>query len=565
MALCTWPIAFLVTMTAQHLTGGSEGDHDAQAQPTSTAAAVSASNTKKQMTQTTSPRDESERVVADEQRPVKKAKLNGVEPARRRVLEHPYGVKPVGNFYEDMDKGIEDCRAPGLGKLAFLSDMQMMALLNYLPATDLSKLGECSRACYVFSSHDELWRTLVLEEMEGNFQAEETWKDSFIATKCNGKRKRKPIAVKGFYSDLLFQSFYCAAAPIEESWIAVETIDRRSATELTLEDFKRDYEMGNRPLIITEAIHKWPAIEKWTDEYLVKACEGQTFYAGGYQVSMDKYLHYSRTLVDDQPLFIFDKNFATNVPMLAADYDVPQYFQEDFFSLLGDERPDYRWLIIGPKKSGSTFHIDPNSTNAWNGVIRGSKKWIMFPPEIVPPGVHPSEDGSAVSTPVSLMEWFVTFYPQIKKLPPHMKPLEGVCREGEIVFVPHGWWHLVLNLDESIAVTQNLVCKGNMKGVLRFLKDKPDQVSGLSYDKRPELNNNFRAALEEHQPELLAAFDKEWEDEYERKNRKSKWELLLQDNSTQATAVDGSSGEVPASLEAASAPSSFGFGFTFDD
>lgn len=556
------------TMTAQRLTGGS--DHDVQQTHSPTlAAAASTNSTNKQMTQTTSPCDESERVAAAEQRPVKKAKLHGVaEPARRRVLEHPYGVKPVGNFYEDMDKGIKDCRAPGLGKLAFLSDMQMMDLLNYLPATDLAKLGECSRACYVFSSHDELWRTLVLEEMEGNFQAEETWKDSFIATKCNGKRKRKPIVVTGFYSDLLFQSFYCAAAPIEESWIAVETIDRRSADELSLEDFKRDYEMGNRPLIITEAIHKWPAIEKWTDEYLVKACEGQTFYAGGFQVPMDKYLHYSRTLVDDQPLFIFDKHFAAHVPMLAADYDVPQYFQEDFFSLLGDERPDYRWLIIGPKKSGSTFHIDPNSTNAWNGVIRGSKKWIMFPPEVVPPGVHPSEDGGDVSTPVSLMEWFVTFYPQLKKLPPHMKPLEGVCREGEIVFVPHGWWHLVLNLDESIAVTQNFVCKGNVKGVLRFLKDKPDQVSGLSYDKRPELINNFREALEEQQPELLAAVDKEWEDEFERKNRKSKWELLLQGNSTQqqATYADGNTGEAPASSETTSAAaSSFGFGFTFDD
>ncbi|GAB9473909.1 F-box protein [Globisporangium polare] len=557
-------------MTAQHLTGGSsEGDHDHDTQTRSPSAAVGDTiRIKKQMAQTTSPRDESERVASDEQRPVKKAKLDGVESCRRRVLEHPYGVKPVGNFYEDMDKGIKDCRAPGLGKLAFLSDQQVMALLNYLPATDLSKLGECSRACYVFSSHDELWRTLVLEEMEGNFQAEETWKESFIATKCNGKRKRKPIAVKGFYSDLLFQSFYCAAAPIEESWVAVENIDRRSATELTLEEFKRDYEMGNRPLIITEAIHKWPAIEKWTDEYLVKACEGQTFYAGGYQVSMNKYLHYSRTLVDDQPLFIFDKHFAANVPKLAADYDVPQYFQEDFFSLLGDERPDYRWLIIGPKKSGSTFHIDPNSTNAWNGVIRGAKKWIMFPPEIVPPGVHPSEDGSAVSTPVSLMEWFVTFYPQIKKLPPHMKPLEGVCREGEIVFVPHGWWHLVLNLDESIAVTQNFVCKGNIKGVLQFLKDKPDQVSGLSYDKRPELIHNFRAALEEHQPELLAAVDKEWEVENERKNRKSKWELLLQGSSSehQRTAyANGSSGEAPAPAETTAAPSAFGFGFTFDD
>jgi len=39
-----------------------------------------------------------------------------------------------------------------------------------------------------------------------------------------------------------------------------------------------------------------------------------------------------------------------------------------------------RWLIVGPARSGSSFHVDPNCTSAWNAVVRGSKKWIMFPP-----------------------------------------------------------------------------------------------------------------------------------------------------------------------------------------
>lgn len=521
---------------------------------------------------TSSPRDESERAAAAmdaSPRAAKKLRPNSSAPSRsssRRALTHPFGVKPVGNFYEDAARGVRDCRAPGLGAIARLPDAQLLELLGFLSATDLSVFGACSRASYVFSAHDELWRTLVLEEMEGAFSVRATWRDSYVATKSATAPARVPIAVQGFYSDLLFQSFYCAAAPIEESWLAVETIDRRSAADLSLEEFKREYEAGNRPVILTEAIRKWPAMEKWTDEYLVKACEGQTFYAGGYQLSMDKYLHYSRTLVDDQPLFIFDRHFAGTVPALAADYDVPEYFREDFFSLLGDERPDYRWLIIGPKKSGSSFHIDPNATNAWNGVVRGAKKWIMFPPEVVPPGVHPSEEGDVVSTPVSLMEWMVTFYPQIKKLPPHLKPLEGVCREGELMFVPHGWWHLVLNLDESIAVTQNFVCSGNVRSVLRFLRDKPEQVSGTTHEKRPLLGSKLRAALETHQPALLAAIDEEWAEELARKSRKSKWELLLE-GSAQAPASDlpSSAAPAPASASASAPASSFGFGFTFDE
>ena len=67
---------------------------------------------------------------------------------------------------------------------------------------------------------------------------------------------------------------------------------------------------------------------------------------------------------------------------------VPSLFQDDLFSVLDNEsRPDFRWLIMGPARSGSSFHKDPNATSAWNAVIKGSKKWILFPPNSTPPGL----------------------------------------------------------------------------------------------------------------------------------------------------------------------------------
>lgn len=73
--------------------------------------------------------------------------------------------------------------------------------------------------------------------------------------------------------------------------------------------------------------------------------------------------------------------FALASPQLAKDYSVPAVFSEDLFEVLGeDERPDYRWLIVGPRRSGSSFHVDPNATCAWNASVRGRKKWILFPP-----------------------------------------------------------------------------------------------------------------------------------------------------------------------------------------
>ena len=50
-----------------------------------------------------------------------------------------------------------------------------------------------------------------------------------------------------------------------------------------------------------------------------------------------------------------------------------------------------------------------------------------------------------MATPVSLVEWFLNFYEEACQ--GDVRPVEGVVRAGEVLFVPRGWWHMAINLE----------------------------------------------------------------------------------------------------------------------
>lgn len=245
---------------------------------------------------------------------------------------------------------------------------------------------------------------------------------------------------------------------------------------------------------------------------------------------MSTYLSYLHNNSDESPLYLFDRLFApktginTDLPAHHPDaaYWSPECFGEDLFSVLGAQRPDCRWLILGPARSGSTFHKDPNATSAWNAVLTGSKYWLMFPSggnHPPPPGIILSEDQSEITAPLSIAEYLLSFH-ALARATPGAK--EGICNAGEVLYVPSGWFHLVLNLDESLALTQNFVPRAKLPDVLAFLRDSRDQVSGFKEDVGDHAYELFVEKLGEKHPEILA----EGLEKLEERGRPGKWERL---------------------------------------
>lgn len=109
------------------------------------------------------------------------------------------------------------------------------------------------------------------------------------------------------------------------------------------------------------------------------------------------------------------------------------------------------WIILGPRLTSSPLHKDPLYTSAWNSLMCGRKYWAIFPPHI------PRDSLREVSGTESPVVWFLEVLPELRK-DPTLGLIEFVQHAGETVFLPEGWWHAVLNLDEfNIAVTHNAV------------------------------------------------------------------------------------------------------------
>ena len=484
-------------------------------------------------------------------------------------------------------------------------------------AEALASLSLVSRVFRAFACHEDLWKAEVLRRDGGAFvfrgaSWRETYRRAVSAsaddapaagddgnerrTNAGGKasprleRARAAPPPPHIFSDALYSRHLAMHRPLDPAWLEKETIPvmrvpatgarRGEETARLRRAFVDGYESKNAPVIVRGACAHWAATRDgaWTLDALARRANDKdlAFDVGGYAVRLANWRAYCDASrppseggegpADDAPLYLFDKKFAETAPEVFSEsastgYRPPEVIcgpNDDLFALLGPNRPDHRWFIHGPARSGSLFHVDPNGTSAWNAVVSGAKRWILFKPDgAPPPGVHPSRDGAVVAQPVTLVEWYASFYEHAYERddsdddseasgaeaseraragrlarmnkkgdgPPsrdasRYEVLEGTCREGDVLFIPSGWWHAALNLTETTAVTHNFCSPRTAPRVLRFLKRAAasgkggdaspglaaDLVSGLeSRDARGSLYADFLEALRKHRPEVLRA------------------------------------------------------------
>ncbi|KAG2387256.1 hypothetical protein C9374_001588 [Naegleria lovaniensis] len=448
------------------------------------------------------------------------------------VLDQPSNLKPI-------------IREKGLGILSVIPDSGIIELIiPYLSKSEICQVALVSKTFLVLSEDDKLWRQLVLNEFEGNFWYQFCWKYTYIHTWYAKHRPNVECPYKG-YTSTLYTRWSRSGYEMNQFEIPFSHIQRISADSITYEEFLERYAKFQVPVIITGALNTWKAMENWkfdkfldkygevefkTDQavshlyphyselyqqYLQDKKEGKDLSKydnerrqGNIKIKFRNYYHYMHNNKDENPIYIFDSKFGERDSRLVDEYEVPQFFKEDFFEqcLDAEERPLFRWIVIGPARSGTQFHMDPYLTSAWNALICGRKRWLFYPlnhvsedleeaieemkhaeqemikerlmfeKQVKTQLLHEGKIGKIYEDEFEIkdsnkpipsyvpcsepLEWLTDeYYTAINQ---GRRPWECIQYPGDLIFVPSGWWHMVLNLDDTMAVTQNFCDTSNV-------------------------------------------------------------------------------------------------------
>ena len=234
------------------------------------------------------------------------------------------------------------------------------------------------------------------------------------------------------------------------------TVPREHLTTLTRVAFANAYECeGGPPCVVDGCATLFENVPSSIAE--LRHLYGETNFrvsdTHGAMVGLEVWYQYAATTGDDAPFAIYDAEFAD---LEGFAYDVPRFLSQDAFALANvDERPPWRWLLLGGPRSGTGVHVDPLQTHAWVYLVQGLKRWIFLPTNLSSEKLRALGVGEPQ---LPSAQWFAQYRDAAAAL---QGTVELVQRPGELVYVPAGRPHAVLNLEWSYALTHNYAILSN--------------------------------------------------------------------------------------------------------
>jgi histone arginine demethylase JMJD6 len=251
------------------------------------------------------------------------------------------------------------------------------------------------------------------------------------------------------------------------------------------------------------------------------------------KVSMNEYARYVNNDSDGDvaPLYIFDANalksntksgqFVDGSSFCDA-YSIPACFSKDAqekvtFSAFRPLPP--AWLLVGGKGSGTPIHDHP-TTAAWNALLSGCKLWACLPPNCSESALllnstddvnnknndDVNDEDEECDFDLSALQWFGRCQSK-NELPEDAKII--IQQPGEVVYLPPGWWHVVLNIENSTAISHSLALRRDIDSVIPELMQIDENfakfwisVLDLDDDRKERLLNSSNPSSSSSSPKV---------------------------------------------------------------
>jgi len=233
--------------------------------------------------------------------------------------------------------------------------------------------------------------------------------------------------------------------------IILSPIDR--VDSISREDFVNNYLKPRKPLIIRKATESWPALQKWTFDYLKetvgdvvvplydssKADPSKPINASAAEMKFGDYIDLIQKEPTDLRIFLFDP--IKYAPKLLEDYRSPT-------DLLGGFLDKYPNMFFGGKGSITFLHYDIDLAHIFHTHFNGSKRVILFDNKW-------SERLYCIPFATYALEDYDIEHPDFDKFPAldGVEGQEAILEHGDTLFMPTGFWHWMKYLDGSFSIS----------------------------------------------------------------------------------------------------------------
>lgn len=225
------------------------------------------------------------------------------------------------------------------------------------------------------------------------------------------------------------------------------------------EEFLDHYYAPGRPVVLCGELDCWPALSKWTPDYLKGVVgDAEIEYQGCRSRNPDFELHkdtHRQTMPFDRFIDMICSDQAPNDAYITA-YNAARNrsalsvlrgdlgLLDKYLSSDGDHPGGMMW--IGPKGTFTPLHHD--LTNNLILQIAGRKRVILAAPGETPKLYNDHHVFSRIKD-LEGADFTLDNFPKSANLATHTIELQP----GEALFIPVGWWHQIRSLDFSVTIT----------------------------------------------------------------------------------------------------------------